>query len=249
MHLYDIDGKPCYEVPYKDPSRGMRKATLADARKMGLVPSVTEIIKIKAAPGLENWKVQQGIMAALTMPRDPNDTDADFIRKINVDAKEKAKIAADKGTAIHKAIENAFLGRVMSPEYKNLAIWVRDEIRKKYSYENTWYVEESFSHQLGYGGKVDLNAPRIKVVADIKTKEKFATKMAYDEHVMQLAAYARGLGYDDALLVNIFVSWAGDIQIHEWSKEEAARGLRMFDLCLELWKEDKKYDPSFMEAS
>ncbi len=34
-HWYDADGKPAYEVPYADPSKGMRPTTLADAKKFG----------------------------------------------------------------------------------------------------------------------------------------------------------------------------------------------------------------------
>jgi hypothetical protein len=66
LHWYDRDGKPAYTVKAKDGSD--RPATLRDARKLNLVPSVTTIIRCAAAPGLELWKANQLMMAALTLP-------------------------------------------------------------------------------------------------------------------------------------------------------------------------------------
>jgi hypothetical protein len=250
MHLYTQDGKPLYEVPYADPKKGMRKATLRDARKCGAVPSVTEINKVLASPGLERWKTNEAVLAALTLPRDPDDTDEDFIKKVMLDSKEKATIAADKGTEIHGAIERAFQGRMIDSQYFELAHHVKSEVLKRYGADHHWRVEQSFAHPLGYGGKVDLNSPCIPVVADFKTKEVMPDRVGYDEQLMQLSAYRRGLGFqEDTLLVNIFVSWAGEVVFLEWTKDDAARGLEMFDLCLALWKHVKKYDPSFEEAA
>ena len=43
-HWYWPDGRTCYEVERAD-GKGMRAATLRDARKLGLYPGVTGIIK------------------------------------------------------------------------------------------------------------------------------------------------------------------------------------------------------------
>jgi hypothetical protein len=214
------------------------------------VPSVTEINKVLASPGLERWKINEAILAALTLPRDLEDSDEDFIKKVMLDSKEKATIAADKGTEIHGAIERAFQGRMVDSQYFELAYHVKDEVLKRYGADHHWRVEQSFAHPLGYGGKVDLNSPCVPIVADFKTKEVMPAKVGYDEQVMQLAAYCRGLGFSrGTLLVNIFVSWDGEVVFKEWTQAEADRGLEMFDLCLDLWKHVKKYDPSFEEAA
>jgi hypothetical protein len=246
MHLYDKDGSPVYEVPYCGKKKGTRKATLRDAKKEGYCPSVTEILKIMAAPGLERWKQKESIMAALTLPRELEDTDEMFIHKIFADSKEKAQIAADEGTKIHHAIERAFQARLVDSKYFDLAYGVKEKIIEKYG-DALWQVEKSFAHPLGYGGLVDLHAAHpINILIDHKTKEVLKDKMAYDNHIMQLAAYRRGLGLpDDTILANVFVGWNGDVVIHEWTKEEAERGLKMFDACFDLWKLSKKYDPSF----
>lgn len=79
-HWYGWDaGKaqayPCYEVPYADGS-GMRPATLADARKLGLMKSVTAVTDILRKPNLETWKQEQMIHSALTLPREQEPAEA-----------------------------------------------------------------------------------------------------------------------------------------------------------------------------
>ena len=66
-HWYAKDGTPMYTVPAK--SGEPRATTLRDAKKMGLLPSVTTIMKSAASPGLEAWKLNQMMLAALTLPR------------------------------------------------------------------------------------------------------------------------------------------------------------------------------------
>src|SRR5690349_512568 len=86
-----------------------RPTTLRDARLHGLVPSVSTITRLEAAPQLERWKVRQGIMAALTHPRASSVTDADeLVEMIEKDSQEQAKQAAARGTEIHAAIEGWF---------------------------------------------------------------------------------------------------------------------------------------------
>lgn len=59
----------CYEVPYADPSKGMRPTTLADAKKLGLFPSPTTVLQVLAKPGLTAWLQEQAVLASLTLPR------------------------------------------------------------------------------------------------------------------------------------------------------------------------------------
>lgn len=244
MHFYNQNGAPVYEVPYADPAKGKRKATLRDAKKMSLVPGVTEIIAIMAKPGLERWKQQQVLEASLTLPRGDNEADAAYMKRIFVDSQELGKIAAEKGVDIHKAIEYRFAERVVSHEYRELAGTVHQAINEHFATDVwDWDAEKSFAHRLGFGGCVDISTDI--VVIDIKTKEKFSKKMAFDEHAMQLAAYAHGLNIKKPTCANVFVSWAGEIIIHEWSTEDIERGWEMFGQCLQLWQLTKRYDSKF----
>ena len=65
-HWYKADGTPAYTVLAK--SGAERPTTLRDARTLNLYPSVTTIIRLAAAPGLERWKLNQFGLALLTLP-------------------------------------------------------------------------------------------------------------------------------------------------------------------------------------
>lgn len=54
-HWYFPDGTPLHEVPRAD-GKGQRPTSLRDARKLGLFPSVTNVLSILAKPGLDAWK-------------------------------------------------------------------------------------------------------------------------------------------------------------------------------------------------
>ena len=126
QHWYTKTGDPAYTVKNKDGHQ--RPTTLRDARKLGLVPSVTTIIKCAASPGLEAWKLQQMMLAALTLPRAPEESEESFISRIQTDSKEQAKMAAERGSEVHAALESFFetfskglKAKIeSSPEFKSL---------------------------------------------------------------------------------------------------------------------------------
>ena len=89
VHWYGKDGSPRYTVKAKDGSD--RPTTLRDARKHGYLPSVTTILKIAAKPGLEAWKLNQMMMAALTLPRADGENEESFIKRVQVDSREQAR--------------------------------------------------------------------------------------------------------------------------------------------------------------
>ena len=47
----------------------LRPTTLRDARKLGLLPSVTNVLGVINKPELVEWKMTQAVLAALTLPR------------------------------------------------------------------------------------------------------------------------------------------------------------------------------------
>ena len=99
-----------YEVP-RAKGDGMRPTTIADARKLGLVPSVTAIIGIAAKPGLQKWKLQQMLHAALTLPRLPDESTDAFAERVILDSEEQSKKAMERGTELHAAIEEWINGQ------------------------------------------------------------------------------------------------------------------------------------------
>lgn len=250
-HWYTNTGKPCYEVAKKD--GGMRSTTLADARKLGLVPSVTTVLGVLAKPALETWKIEQGIMAALTLPRLTDEPESVWLRRVREDSGKQAKDAADEGTRIHDAIECSFKGKVVEDRFKPHVAGVRAKLLEVFPHVNDWVSESSFCHPYGYGGKVDLHSPSTGIVVDFKGKDGDFTdgkKLAYDQH-WQLAAYQHGLDLESNVCANLFFSRShpGLVASHVWSIKEMQEGWEVFQASLQVWKTIKRYDPSQMKQA
>lgn len=232
-HWYTKDGIPAYEVKAKNGN--MRPTTLRDAKKFGYIPSVTTVIRAAASPGLENWKLEQMMLAALTLPKIEGESEQDFIARIRTDSREHAKQAAERGTAIHTAVEGFYRGSGM-PDYPDHIRGVENALNAHFGNQD-WIAEKSFASYHGFGGKVDLCCAA--AVIDIKSKEFGPDNLpeAYDEHLMQLAAYKVGLELTEARLANVFVSVTkpGLVHVVEWSREDFLRGWKMFSGLLSYW--------------
>lgn len=248
-HWYELDGTPRYTVVGKT---GERNTTLRDARTMNLVPSVTTITKCAAAPGLVNWMVDQAILAALTLPRNEGEPEADWLVRVKRDSKETARKAADKGTQIHGALERHLQGvppdEEMWPHVKGAMATLDAHFPGV-----KWDVEKSFAHPLGFGGKCDLHSKADRIVVDWKGKDftSPAECKQYDEHIMQGAAYLEGFGLPGGRFANGFVSRTvpGLTVIIETNPEDIERGWRMFRNLLAYWQEQNRYAPIMRKAA
>src|SRR5204863_4876609 len=118
-HWYLRGGTAFHEVARKDGS-GNRPVTLADARKVLALPSVTNVLGVLAKPGLDAWKIEQGILSALTLPRLPGEDLGAFAHRVVADMGEYVEKAADFGSSIHAACEAYALNKQM-PEDVRLA--------------------------------------------------------------------------------------------------------------------------------
>lgn len=250
-HWYAQDGSPAYEITGANGK--LRAVTLRDARKLNLYPGVSTILGVAAKPALEQWKVRQAVLAALTLPRAPGELDEAYVERVISDSKQQARDAADRGTAIHAALESSLQGRPFEPEYTPHVNAVQAWLGETFGTAE-WSVERSFACDAGYGGKVDLYArtPR-PVVIDFKTKEFTRANMdrkavAWPEHGLQLAAYARGLGIDlngPVQRWNVFVSTVEPGLIAPWMHDESSypQHLDMFLALLRYWRASKQYAP------
>ena len=241
-HWYDYEGNAQYTIVGNIGKE--RPTTLRDARKLFYVPSVTGIIGVAAKPGLENWKIDQGISAALTLERLENENDYQFLSRVKADSKEQGMKAAEIGTIIHAQIEQGFQGKRETKPY----LPVKKLLDELYPNE-TWVAEGSFCHSLGYGGKIDLYSES-GIFIDFKTKDnlegKKASSLVYDEHGMQLSSYALGIGVVKPERMSIFIDRSNTelIVSHRWDPDTHARHLAMFNSLLTYWKLLKNYDPS-----
>lgn len=240
-HWYTRNGEPAYSVIGANGKE--RSTTLRDARKMNLVPSVTTVLNVAAKPALENWKMQQVLLAALTLPRRDSESETEYIDRIISDSKEQGRSAADAGTEIHASVQLFYEGKPRA-EHKEYVKGCNEAIEKTFG-KHSWICERAFAHELGFGGKVDMFARSQLnsdegIVLDVKTKEFTDPEKVsgYDEHMMQLAAYRVGLGMPKARCANVFVSRnvPGLVKIIEWSPDNIVRGWKMFSRLLDFWQ-------------
>ena len=237
QHWYDREGKPAYTVIAKNGSP--RPTTLRDARKMNLVPSVTTILSVASRPALEAWKLNQMMLACMTLTRGRDETEKDFIERIVKDSKEQAKMASERGTTVHGALESFYEG-IMLADFMDYQTGVDKAVQAHFGTPE-WSTEKSFCHEQGFGGKVDLHTKDGEgIVIDFKTKEFIDPSKvdAYDEQLLQLSAYRLGLGLPKARCANVFVSVIeqGLCKIVEWSEEDLKRGEQMFLALLNYWQ-------------
>ena len=249
-HYYLRDGTPCYEVMGKNGK--LRPFSLRWDRGLEAVPSVTTITEIINKPALTTWKVNQGIMAALTLPKLAEELESDWIDRVKQDAGAQAREAAEEGTRIHDAIEARLKGKPYPKAYVEHVEGTLKVLKEMYPHVSDWVSEASFAHKSGYGGKIDLHSPSTGIIVDFKGKDLSEQdvldkkKLAYDQNI-QLGAYCQGLGFEPTECGNIFVSRtvAGLAVGHNWSVADIEHGIKIFNCTLNLWKVLKNYDGSF----
>lgn len=198
-HWYDKLGNPVYEVP-RSKGEGMRPTTLADARKLNLLPSVTTILSILRKPQLESWLVEQSVLAALTTPRLPDEPLDAFVERVLHTERvqdQESDIAKKRGTEIHDAIESYFKGEM--DHESELWGWIAPTIKFLVGFGHAREVERILVSNDGYAGRTDLIQQKLNSNADhvwdFKTTRKLPTKESYPEHVLQCSAYANAYEY------------------------------------------------------
>lgn len=276
-HWYDKDGNPKYTI--KGVNGKIRPTTLRDARKLNLVPSVTTIMSVEDKPGLLTWKQQQLLKACIADPFDEEMYDEDFWkRKVITESELIGKSAADKGTIIHDALESW----IKTETYKNIENFSGDyslsdfvdpvaEFLIERFMGVDWVAEASFASSLGFGGKIDLHSRPTKdrrpIVLDYKTKDTDDRKklVAYDQHHMQTAAYAKGLEEIGAFVIpgeeqeteqisynaeaaeryNLFISTHVPGMYELTESTDFQREFGMFSNLLQFWQLKNNYVPEF----
>jgi hypothetical protein len=244
-HWYDRSGKPVYEVPGADG----RPVTpdIRHARKLGLLPGVTGVLKVQSAPGLVNWMVDQALMAALTLPRVEGESLDAFKERAKRDSGETGRKAADRGSELHTALELAVQHKPLDQQWLPHIEAVDKALRAKGVDFLAGDPERSFAHPLGFGGRNDWHCKRQGVLLDYKSKPRIEGKrLAYDEHVEQLAGCAQGLQMGACRLLNVFVGIEDrKVEVVEWDVNDASRGWAMFQAALTLWQLKNRYNSAF----
>ena len=248
-HWYQRDGVACHTVPSLKGEP--RPTTLRDARKLGLLPSVTNILGVIAKPELTAWLQEQAVMAALTLPRIAGETEDAFAKRVVADSQTTRDGAADFGTTFHHGAER--VAKTLEVDAKHPAAeWLR--------HYRDWYqvnalalhwTERVLVHPEGcYAGTADLlieHPVHGLTLVDLKTmKMKSGTKMTpYKTWCYQLAAYRYALGQPVKCMNLVVNSVEPSVPIeHVWSDAEMESGWQAFMAAHRLWVIEKSYDPA-----
>lgn len=152
-HYYNaLTGEPCYTVLTKDGKP--RNTNVADARKLGLVPSYSTIVSLLNKEGINLWMQDQLLEACIEWPY--NNTE-EWKKEVKDIAGRLGRKGRERGTMVHDALEKSYKGEGLSLELHDLICPVLDLVEDTFHIPtNKWVAEESFAFN-GYGGKVDLH--------------------------------------------------------------------------------------------
>lgn len=264
--LKDSQIVPCYEIPCTTRD-GMRSPTIADARKMNLLPSVTNVLGVLDKPALNRWKLEQAIMAALTLPDLPGELPDARCARIIEDMDAQSKTAREKGTAVHDAIEAYLRGEkeYRAPVEVGLLLpatlnWIDKYVTKVHAVESV-----IGNPALGYAGRLDLDCDinpadlsnysafddiTCRTIVDFKTQNMKKPKPFIPvEWGAQLAAYSMcHRNYDSAcawpILMSVVINTAmpSDPYIHVWDNPDQL--WKMFQHVHALWCILNDYNPA-----
>lgn len=204
--FYWPDGRVCYEVPSADGKKQI-KPDIRHAKKLGLLPSVTSIIKLRANHQLSLWKQEQILYAALTLQRLAGETDEHFVYRIMEDSDKQASQAADRGKIVHAGVQDLFEGRsCQDGAARAIHEAIVTEVRKRgVGWRAT--CEYSFARpDLGFAGTADLQIAfddGVAWVLDLKSTDLAKFAKPYPEWKMQLAAYRWALDLPEAQLFQV----------------------------------------------
>lgn len=218
-HWYSSQtGAPCHEIEGKN---GVKRAPRIDeAIRLGLVPSVTNILRTLAKPSLEAWKQNQLIYSALTHPNPQNLPAHDFAEIIAKEAAQEAKDAATKGAQIHSAIGDYFneIQNPLLPE--NFPAFAKAHAMNKI------YIEKSFANEM-FGGQIDYIGTfdgKLSLIDFKTTKDKPDGVTYYPEWHLQLAAYLYGYASPRQIeqVVSVVLPATNEIDFKIWTHTEDA---------------------------
>lgn len=209
-HYYKPDGTLIATVPNASKG-GTRETNLTDARKLGLLPSWTTVMQLLAKPMLSDWRVRQGIKAALDTPVPLHLPREEREKAIYKASEEYTNWSADFGTAVHAGICAGLKGET----------WWTGDAQVLDVVMGFWpfyhgqgfdceMSEHTFVSRLGYAGTLDyIGKWQGKTyLLDFKTQDA-ATRADfrfYDEYPLQLAGYAVGIERSDLPRASVVIS-------------------------------------------
>ena len=250
-HWYTAEGESAHVVIGKNGKE--RNTTVADARQMGLYPSVTSVLGIMDKPQLTAWKIEQAIMSSLTLPKEADETLETYARRVVKDSKESTTKAAEHGTKMHAEMENILLGRAVStdetlaPYIKTFSEWAEKNVEK------TYWCEKGLVGA-GYAGRCDAYVKLRGIgdaIIDLKNRKVNPKTIPFYENsdCPQLWAYRSASENPKAACVSIVLASndASKLMTKVWDEDELYQAGIGFNALLKVWAWVKGYTPPGMK--
>lgn len=253
----DANGIPVYQIPKKNPKDGMKKPNITDARKLGLYPRVTSVIRLITAPILNDWRVFNAVETCWSYP--PLDDNADklvepiegytdrIVKMIDADLEK----SSERGKKIHADLNNWVAGGTIPEDdvskhlIESLQNWGKANGVVAFTSENHFVNKE-----LGFAGTDDLEAVledgRI-IVLDLKTrKDAEKHNKPYDKDRWQLGGYSIGRNIEDPkrLVLVVCDQYRPQIPVAFNNIEDVKECREEFMAILNTWKLINRYDPT-----
>ncbi len=251
-HWYSQTGEPMHFVERSD-GKGTRPATLRDAKKLGLLPSPTSVLKVLRAPQLEAWLIEQACLAVLTAPRKEGEALDAFVERVlhtERQQDEQAAKARDLGTAIHDAIANALQGVNYPADLDGFVLPAIAQMRQFGKMRGCEFVVVG----QGCAGRLDAwfeDDSGKQTVIDVKTTSNPPLKGSWLEHKLQLSFYGKALPLaitDQTANVYISTKVPGVVAV-DIHKDWATTYEQGFLPLLQYWQFANDYRPESLHAT
>ena len=262
-HFYRKDGTPCHTQPTKAGAKNATRPTnISDAKKLGLLPSVSGITKMLSSPALEKHKMKEVAKQCFLSPAHPGEDMDAYISAMVEKASEDAGNAADLGTKIHAAIE----GLLTQGGYTDEDVTLKDGtvvplstlVQPAVTAWNETGLEPIGAEmvlvnlQEGYAGTTDLifQAPTHLGVWDWKSRRTKPGKSVdpIETHPMQISAYVAahwGAIPTNAVGYNCYISTTepGRVDVVRYDYDTLKAAWADFRSLCHLWRSRNGYDP------
>lgn len=267
-HWYTKTGTPCHTQKTKPGAKNpIRPTNISDAKRLGLLPSVSGYTKMLASTGLEIHKMREVAKACFNSPPHPGEEIDTYVKSMMENAGKDVAQAADLGTLVHKAIEDHFLGKPCWDSDVTLSTGatsrLSDLVNPAIEKFNSLNLQVSFAEKVltspkrGYAGTTDIvwRSDSELGILDWKSKrtKEGEEVRPIDTHPMQIAAYIVAHYGEDVIInkfdgtrgYNVYVSTTqpGRVDVVEYGPEELHKAFEAFDSCCQLWRYVNGYDP------
>lgn len=238
--FYDQDGKVVDLIKTQVGAKNAwREPTVTDAKKNNWYPSWSTVSKVLHSHMLENYKIEQALIAASNHPFAPDEAlEPDDIERARAAwiaatfnaSRSESRDAADEGTRIHGFLKEWFsespnLDKTQcDPALANVAVFIEDYLRSKGLKEGIASEFTFINNNIGIGGTMDLRGRNFVLDYKCRDLNKKSARVPYLTDGCQLSCY-RNCGIElngQQVMLSVIVdrNLKAEPIVYEWEDNE-----------------------------